>query len=78
MQNSESSNYHIGVVKWYGGYNRQKQRENDYGFIQDMSEEDIFVHENNILPNNSLDENDLVFYKIQERDDNKKSAINFC
>lgn len=60
-------NYQLGLVKWFGGYNNQKGRENDFGFIQTMNGEDTFVHKNEIKTGIYLNKDELVIFEIGER-----------
>jgi len=55
------------VVKWFGGYNSRKDRENDYGFIVPTEGKDLFVHKNEIRNEDKLSEGELVVFKIGER-----------
>jgi len=70
-----NTNLKLGLVKWFGGYNFQKEKENDYGFIQSMSDGDVFIHKNEIKSEGSLDEGDLIFFEI-DKNKNKISAKN--
>lgn len=41
-----------GQIKWYGGYNHRKERENDFGFIEaedGLGGEDVFVHRTKVF-----------------------------
>lgn len=67
MLDIENNNYHIGLVKWFGGYNHHKDKENDFGFIQAMDGEDIFIHKNEIKTGDSLNEDELVIYEAGEK-----------
>jgi hypothetical protein len=42
MDNALSRRY--GVVKWFGGFNRQTQRENHFGFVQGVDGLDYYLH----------------------------------
>jgi len=66
--------YQLGLVKWFGGYNHQKGRENDFGFIQTMNRDDVFVHRNEIHSGIDLFDDELVVFEIGER--NGKSCAN--
>ena len=66
--------YQLGLVKWFGGYNHQKGRDNDFGFIQTMNRDDVFVHRNEIQSGMDLFEDELVVFEIGER--NGKSCAN--
>lgn len=67
MLDIEKRDYHFGLVKWFGGYNYQRDRENDFGFIQSMTGEDVFVHKNEIKSNGELYKDDLVIFEIGQR-----------
>lgn len=34
----------IGVIKWYGGQNKRTGKRNDFGFIESIEGDDLFVH----------------------------------
>lgn len=65
----------FGVVKWFGGYNKNTDRENNFGFISDRSGEDIFLHKNECDDDQPIEENDVVFYNL-EKDKGKWKATN--
>jgi len=67
--------YVVGIVKWYGGYNNKTDRENNFGFIESMTGEDIFIHKNEIKSNYSLSKDNIVIFKVGIRD-YKKFAKN--
>ena len=67
MLDVENNKYQLGLVKWFGGYNHQKEKENDFGFIQTMDGEDIFIHKNEIKTGDSLDENEVVIFETGEK-----------
>ena len=77
MKETQNNKYHLGVVKWFGGYNHQKERENDFGFIESMSGNDVFIHKNEIMDNDSLVENELVLFELGEKR-GKYHAKNLC
>lgn len=56
----------IGVVKWFGGYNSKKDTENKFGFLQDISGEDVFLHENEWSGDSKPAEEQLVSYTLEE------------
>lgn len=64
MIDLDKNEFHLGVVKWFGGYNKQKERENDFGFIESSLGEDIFIHKSEINNFDSLDSDELVFFEI--------------
>lgn len=67
MLDLDKRDYQIGIVKWFGGYNHQKGRENDFGFIQSMIGEDVFVHENEIKSGRDLNEDEVIIFEMGER-----------
>ncbi len=64
----------IGVVKWFGGYNSKTARENNFGFIEDFSGKDVFLHKQEWSGQHTPRENDAVFYSLEE-DQGKWKAI---
>lgn len=66
MIDIDNKEFQLGLVKWFGGYNKQKERENDFGFIE-SSDEDIFIHKNEINSGKDLDDNELVFFEIGDK-----------
>jgi len=77
MKETEKNKYHLGIVKWFGGYNHQKERENDFGFIENMQGSDVFIHKNEIMDDDSLVENELVLFELGEKK-GKYHAKNLC
>jgi cold shock CspA family protein len=57
--------YVFGKVKWFGGYNRKKECENDFGFLESFDKQDIFVHRKSLNNSKELDEGDLVLYRAE-------------
>ena len=68
IEKEELKDSYIGLVKWFGGFNHQKNKENDYGFIQSMSGEDVFVHISAIKSGVGLSEGELVIFEFGEKD----------
>jgi cold shock CspA family protein len=66
----------IGKVLWFGGFNKKKGSENNYGFINNGLE-DIFVHKRNIKCKiEDIREGSIVTFKIEINPKNsKKQAI---
>ncbi len=67
MHDEKNKECHLGLVKWFGGYNHHKEKENDFGFIQTMDGKDIFIHEKEIKNGSSLNENELVVFETGEK-----------
>ena len=63
MLDVNSDSYQIGLVKWFGGHNYQKDKENDFGFIVPGQGNDLFVHKNEIQNGNELNEDELVVFE---------------
>lgn len=61
---TESKTYHLGIVKWFGGYNHKREKENDFGFIESMSGDDVYIHKNDIANDDRLIKNQLVVFEI--------------
>ncbi|RSM21612.1 cold shock domain-containing protein [Aeromonas salmonicida] len=71
-----SSAWRLGQVKWFGGYNNQKDRENNFGFISALVGNEIYVHRDALLNTTSLDENDIVLYTQVNGNNGKLCAKN--
>lgn len=65
--NDKNKEYQIGSVKWFGGYNYHKEKENDFGFLQTMDGKDIFIHKKEIKNGSSLNEDEIVFFETGEK-----------
>ncbi len=56
----------FGVIKWFGGYNKNTGRENNFGFLCDISGKDIYLHKNEIEDGVPPNAPDIYFYHIEE------------
>lgn len=56
-----------GVVKWFGGYNKAKDTENRFGFVDGISGSDVFLHQSQWLGNGKPDEDQLVYFELEEK-----------
>ncbi|UTW49804.1 cold-shock protein [Bacterioplanoides sp. SCSIO 12839] len=56
----------IGTVKWFGGYNNKTGKDNDYGFVEDVSGQDFFLHKSEWQEEAAPSEGLLVTYSILE------------
>ena len=72
---NSKGNVNFGLIKWFGGHNNKTGRENDFGFLQAMSGEEIFIHQNSIATKSAPVENDVFVYEIETRN-GKSRAIN--
>ena len=63
----------LGVVKWVGGFNKKKNRENDFGFIESIEGEDIFVHKSSLVDAFSVGEGDKVSFICEPSDRGQKA-----
>ncbi len=55
-----------GIVKWFGGYNKTKGVENKFGFLEDMSGSDVFLHESEWLGNDKPKEGQFIYFELEE------------
>ena len=55
----------IGIVKWFGGFNRQKEKENEFGFIEDIDGFDVYIHKNEWVEDKPLSEGMLITYGLE-------------
>lgn len=65
----------FGIIKWFGGINNKTGRKNDFGFLQSLSGEEIFVHQNSLASKCVPRENDVFVYEVETRN-GKSRAIN--
>jgi hypothetical protein len=65
----------IGKVNWFGGTNRNTGRINNFGFISSYLAEDFYVHKDDIVNGNLL-ENQFVIFEEHKQNNDKKSAKN--
>jgi|SRR5690554_1864724 len=56
----------LGVVKWFGGFNSKTNRENDFGFIESIRGEDIFVHKSALIESTTLLEGGKVSFSVTQ------------
>lgn len=57
----------IGIVKWFGGLNRQKNKENEFGFIEDIAGFDVYLHLKDWHEDKPANESDVVVYSREEK-----------
>jgi cold shock CspA family protein len=67
MLEANSDKYLLGEVKWFGGYNQRKGKENDFGFISSQVGNDIFVHKDELKNCGELNECDVVVFETGKR-----------
>lgn len=68
---------HLGVVKWFGGYNNKTMKENNYGFVSDSSGRDIYLSSRNWHDKSLPRENDLIEFTLSYKEE-KYSALAAC
>lgn len=56
-----------GVVKWFGGYNKSKDAENKFGFLEGASGSDVFLHQSQWLGHGKPVEGQLVYFELEEQ-----------
>ena len=71
------SEWQLGLVKWFGGYNKKTLKENNYGFVCDLLERDFYLHAKNWHGTSLPEESDLVAFTSVEKD-GKHSALEAC
>ncbi|QLF20650.1 cold shock domain-containing protein [Pseudomonas aeruginosa] len=69
-----------GVVKWFGGYNKAKDAENKFGFLESVSGSDVFLHQSQWHGHSKPVERQLVYFELEEQNgkwsaNNAKSLI---
>jgi hypothetical protein len=63
----------LGRIKWFGGYNYQLMRDNDYGFIERVGKSDLYVNKKNILCDElELKDGIPVTFYVEENNHNYK------
>lgn len=72
---TKTQKIHLGLIKWFGGFNQKKDKENDFGFILAPNGEDIYIHKSEVRTTENLRENDLVTFHTREKN-GKKYACN--
>ena len=65
----------ISKVNWFGGINRNTGKINNFGFISSYLAEDFYVHKDDIVNRNLL-EDQFVIFEEQKQKNGKKSAKN--
>src|SRR5690606_22755387 len=65
----------IGKVKWYGGFNNKTNTENKFGFVDDVSGFDVYLHENAWQGASKPQEDQIVVYTLEMKS-GKYSAKN--
>lgn len=68
----------VGVIKWFGGYNANKGRDNDYGFVASEGRADLYVHRSECrCPEEFLIEGTPISFEVgMNRVTGKEQAIN--
>lgn len=64
----------FGKVKWFGGYNSKTDRENNFGFISDVSNKDVFLHKTEWGGDSTPKEDELAFYALVTEKNGKWKA----
>lgn len=79
LQGSPHTSISVGFVKWFGGLNKRTGRENEFGFIESITGEDLFVHASQlggVVP----EEGDFAVFTVDARNADRKRAVdvNIC
>lgn len=69
-----SKEWRLSKVKWFGGYNGQRDKENCFGFIIGLAGNDVYVHKNELINVTSLNEDQTVLYTLSKDVDGKSCA----
>lgn len=56
-----------GIVKWFGGYNKAKDTENKFGFLESVSGRDVFLHQSQWLGHGKPFEGQFVYFELEEQ-----------
>jgi cold shock CspA family protein len=58
----------VGTVKWFGGYNRKLEKDNNFGFIErGLPREDLYVHASGLACHlGELEEGTVVVFQVGE------------
>lgn len=67
----------VGVVKWFGGFNKHKNKENEFGFLTDAEGFDVYLHLKGWSEDKAPNEDDVVVYNREEKG-GKWKAKNAC
>lgn len=57
----------LGRVKWFGGLNRRTNKQNDFGFLERLSGEDLHLHKNELVGTESAVEGQVYIFRVDER-----------
>jgi cold shock CspA family protein len=64
----------IGIVKWFGGFNKLKNKENNFGFVEDVAGFDVFIHEKALQKCRVPLEGDMVIYELEKSGEKWKAS----
>lgn len=56
----------FGCVKWFGGFNSKTGKENQYGFIEDFADHDVYLHKDSWLGKEMPREGEFVTYSKEK------------
>jgi cold shock CspA family protein len=74
LQASPRTRTSVGFVKWFGGINKKTGKENEYGFIESIDGDDLFVHASQlggVVP----EEGSFAVFTVDGKDADKKKAV---
>ncbi|MFS1894860.1 cold shock domain-containing protein [Vibrio lentus] len=72
---SDTKNYTLGTVDWFGGKNKKTGRNNHFGFITTHDYTSVFVHKDEVN-GGVLGEGEVVVFELSKDAKNKLSAKN--
>jgi len=64
----------IGIVKWFGGFNKHKNKENDFGFVEDIAGFDVFLHAKALPKSRTPYEGEMVVYDLEKSGEKWRAA----
>jgi cold shock CspA family protein len=74
LQASPRTRTSVGFVKWFVGINKKTGKENEYGFIESIDGDDLFVHASQlggVVP----EEGSFAVFTVDGKDADKKKRL---
>jgi cold shock CspA family protein len=59
--------FSVGFVKWFGGFNKHQNKENDFGFLTDAEGFDVYLHLKDWYGGKEPNNDDIVVYLREEK-----------
>ncbi|MCA2007119.1 cold-shock protein [Tritonibacter mobilis] len=74
LQSGPRTRTSVGFVKWFGGINKKTGKENEFGFIENIDGDDLFVHASQ-LGGAMPEEGNFAVFTVDGKDADKKKAV---